>query len=239
MLALLALGDEHRRPRLHHQRVPHHIHRVTQEFALTSLIPADLPQHRQLVTPIPGPRSLALAARRAASVAAGVSSSLPVHVERAGGGAVQDVGGSSFIDLRAGIAATHVGNAAPFVVAAVARQAQDFTHTCVMVGPCEEYVAVCEQLARLTPGGLPLAAVTGRADLVDAVRRFARADGVEVVIDEHPLSWQVTRLGRRRAGVLDRAATRSCSSSGGGRRRSSTHHGEPQPSGSGARSRSR
>ena len=44
---------------------------MTQESALTSLIPADLPQRRQLVTPIPGPRSVELAARRSAAVAAG------------------------------------------------------------------------------------------------------------------------------------------------------------------------
>ena len=32
------------------------------------------------------------------------------------------------------------------------RQVADFTHTCFMVTPYEEYVAVCEKLADLTPG---------------------------------------------------------------------------------------
>ena len=32
------------------------------------------------------------------------------------------------------------------------RQVADFTHTCFMVTPYEEYVAVCEKLAELTPG---------------------------------------------------------------------------------------
>jgi 4-aminobutyrate aminotransferase/(S)-3-amino-2-methylpropionate transaminase len=46
-----------------------------------------------------------------------------------------------------------VGNSAPGVVARVQQQAAEFTHTCFMVSPYEEYVAVCEQLAELTPGG--------------------------------------------------------------------------------------
>ena len=44
----------------------------------------DLPQERRLVTEIPGPRSLALHARRTAAVAAGVGSTLPVQVVAAG-----------------------------------------------------------------------------------------------------------------------------------------------------------
>ena len=37
-------------------------------------------------------------------------------------------------------------------MAAVQAQVAAFTHTCFMVGPYEGYVAVCEELARLTPG---------------------------------------------------------------------------------------
>ena len=45
-----------------------------------------------------------------------------------------------------------VGNAAPRVVEAIQAQVADFTHTCFMVTPYEEYVAVAEQLNELTPG---------------------------------------------------------------------------------------
>ncbi|MGY1710819.1 4-aminobutyrate--2-oxoglutarate transaminase [Geodermatophilus sp. SYSU D00758] len=114
--------------------------------------PDTLPQERRLVTEVPGPRSRELAARRAATVSSAVGSTLPVYVERAGGGVLVDVDGNSFIDLGSGIAVTNVGNAAPAVVAAVQEQVAAFTHTCFMVGPYEGYVAVCEELARLTPG---------------------------------------------------------------------------------------
>jgi 4-aminobutyrate aminotransferase/(S)-3-amino-2-methylpropionate transaminase len=77
---------------------------------------------------------------------------MPVYAGRAGGGIVEDVDGNRFIDLGSGIAVTTVGNAAPLVVDAVRAQVADFTHTCFMVTPYEGYVAVAEQLNRLTPG---------------------------------------------------------------------------------------
>jgi len=90
--------------------------------------------------------------RRAAAVARGVGTTLPVFVERAGGGVLVDVDGNSLIDFGSGIAVTSVGNAAPRVVARVQDQVARFTHTCFMVTPYDGYVDVCEALNRLTPG---------------------------------------------------------------------------------------
>src|ERR687889_499956 len=111
-----------------------------------------LPQRRHLVTEIPGPRSRELHSRRTNAVASGVGSTLPVYVERAGGGVIVDVDGNSLIDLGSGIAVVNVGNASPLVVDRVSEQVSRFTHTCFMVTPYEGYVEVCEALARLTPG---------------------------------------------------------------------------------------
>jgi len=111
-----------------------------------------LPQRRTLVTEIPGPASRTLQARRSAAVARGVSSTLPVFVTAAGGGVLVDADGNSLIDFGSGIAVTSVGNAAPPVVSRVSSQVAQFTHTCFMVTPYEGYVAVCEELARRTPG---------------------------------------------------------------------------------------
>ncbi|MGH8987651.1 MAG: 4-aminobutyrate--2-oxoglutarate transaminase, partial [Acidimicrobiales bacterium] len=111
-----------------------------------------VPQERVLLTEIPGPRSKELAARRAAAVAPGVSSLASFYVKDGAGAIVRDVDGNCLIDLGSGIAVTGVGHAAPGVVGAVSEQVARFTHTCFMVAPYEEYVAVCEQLAELTPG---------------------------------------------------------------------------------------
>ncbi|MDT0341107.1 4-aminobutyrate--2-oxoglutarate transaminase [Streptomyces litchfieldiae] len=111
-----------------------------------------LPQRRRLVTDIPGPRSRELMARKRAAVADGVGTVMPVFAARAGGGVVEDVDGNSLIDFGSGIAVTGVGNSAEAVVRRASAQLARFTHTCAMVTPYESYVAVCEELARLTPG---------------------------------------------------------------------------------------
>ncbi|WP_301120374.1 4-aminobutyrate--2-oxoglutarate transaminase [Mycolicibacterium fortuitum] len=108
-------------------------------------------QSRHLATTIPGPKSQALIARKSAAVARGVGNTMPVYAVRAGGGIVEDVDGNRLIDLGSGIAVTTIGNSSPRVVEAVAAQAAEFTHTCFMVTPYEQYVAVCEHLNRLTP----------------------------------------------------------------------------------------
>jgi 4-aminobutyrate aminotransferase / (S)-3-amino-2-methylpropionate transaminase / 5-aminovalerate transaminase len=111
-----------------------------------------LEQTRQLVTEIPGPASLELTKRSAAAVSHAVNVTLPVFVARAGGGIIEDVDGNRLIDLGSGIAVTTIGNSSPRVVDAVRAQVAEFTHTCFMVTPYEQYVAVAEELNRITPG---------------------------------------------------------------------------------------
>ena len=106
---------------------------------------------RRLVTELPGPRSRELAARKAAAVATGVGTTMPVYAVRAHGGVVEDVDGNVLIDLGSGIAVTTVGSSAPRVVAAVQEQVAAFTHTCFMVTPYEGYVAVAERAQRADP----------------------------------------------------------------------------------------
>lgn len=75
-----------------------------------------IPQERRVVTAIPGPKSVELQARRLATVAAGVGSTLPVFTARAGGGILEDVDGNRLIDFGSGIAVTSVGASAEAVV---------------------------------------------------------------------------------------------------------------------------
>jgi 4-aminobutyrate aminotransferase/(S)-3-amino-2-methylpropionate transaminase len=149
------------------------------------LAPASLPQERRLVTEVPGPRSQQLMARRTAAVSGGVGTTLPVFVERAGGGVIVDVDGNSLIDLGAGIAVVNVGNAAPRVVEAVQEQVAAFTHTCFMVTPYEGYVAVCEELARVTPGDHEKRSAlfnTGSEAVENAVKIARYATGRQAVV---------------------------------------------------------
>ncbi|MFP7832940.1 4-aminobutyrate--2-oxoglutarate transaminase [Marisediminicola sp. LYQ134] len=113
---------------------------------------ADIPLERRILTAIPGPRSLALTARRDAAVASGVASALPVYADRAHGGIVVDVDGNQFIDLGAGIGVMTVGHTDPAVLDAVTTQAASLTHAMFTITPYEGYVRVAELLAEHTPG---------------------------------------------------------------------------------------
>ena len=134
-------------------------------------------QQRKLVTEIPGPRSRELWERRTRAVPAGVGTTLPVFVQRAQGGIIEDVDGNRLIDLGAGIAVVNVGHAHPAVVEAIAKQAADFIHTCFQVTPYEGYVAVCEQLAARTPGDHEKRSilVNSGAEAVENAVKIARA----------------------------------------------------------------
>jgi 4-aminobutyrate aminotransferase/(S)-3-amino-2-methylpropionate transaminase len=112
-----------------------------------------LPQEHRLVTEVPGPRSRELWARRERAVPAAVFNTVPIFVERAEGGIVEDVDGNRLIDFGAGLAVLNVGNTPPAVVKAVREQAERYLHTCFHVTLNEPYVALAERLNELTPGG--------------------------------------------------------------------------------------
>jgi 4-aminobutyrate aminotransferase/(S)-3-amino-2-methylpropionate transaminase len=108
---------------------------------------------QRLTSAVPGPLSELLTSRKTAAVADGVATTLPAYVDHVTtDGILVDVDGNALIDMGSGIAVTSVGNSAPRVVAAVKAQVERFTHTCFMVSPYEEYVAVAEALNALTPG---------------------------------------------------------------------------------------
>jgi 4-aminobutyrate aminotransferase / (S)-3-amino-2-methylpropionate transaminase / 5-aminovalerate transaminase len=109
-------------------------------------------QERRILTAIPGPKSVALHARRLDAVPVGVSSALPVYIERAHGAIVVDVDGNQFIDLGAGIGVTTIGHTDEAVVAAAREQLGLLTHAMFPVTPYESYVRVAELLAEHTPG---------------------------------------------------------------------------------------
>ncbi|WP_327039162.1 4-aminobutyrate--2-oxoglutarate transaminase [Micromonospora maris] len=123
--------------------------------------------------------------RRGSAVARGVGSVISSYVDTASGGTLTDVEGRRWIDFAAGIAVTNVGNSAPKVVEAVRAQVERFTHTCFMVAPYESYVAVCEQLNELTPGGFEKRSAlfnSGAEAVENAVKIARHATGRPAVV---------------------------------------------------------
>ena len=89
--------------------------------------------------------------RKTAAVPNGVGTR-GIYVARAENSELWDVDGRRYIDFAAGIAVLNTGHRHPRIMAAVAEQAQAFTHTCFHVTPYESYVRLAERLNALVPG---------------------------------------------------------------------------------------
>ncbi|MEO7932871.1 MAG: aspartate aminotransferase family protein [Chthoniobacterales bacterium] len=107
----------------------------------------------EITTSIPGPRSVALAARLRKSESRNVtyvSDEFPVFWERAAGTNVWDVDGNRHLDLTSGFAVAGLGYGQPEIVAAMREQAGQLYHAMGDVHPTELKVRLCEELSRVT-----------------------------------------------------------------------------------------
>jgi len=117
-------------------------------------------------------KSQDLKARKSAAVPNGVSSK-GIYVAKAENAEIWDADGKRFIDFAAGIAVLNTGHRHPKVMAAVAQQAERFTHTCFHVLSYESYVHLAERLNAAAPGDFPkktLFLSTGAEALENAVK---------------------------------------------------------------------
>ena len=130
-----------------------------------------------LVTPIPGPKSLALVARREAATARGAAKLTPLALERARGATVTDADGNTLLDFAGGIGMLAVGHNHPRVVAAIQAQAERLVHPSAIVGSYEPYVALAELLTEVAPMRGPKKAVllNSGAEAVETAVKIARA----------------------------------------------------------------
>ena len=122
-------------------------------------------------------RNLDLQARRDAAFARGLGNQLPIYVERARNAELWDVEGRRYIDFGSGIAVLNTGHLHPTVQAAVAKQLEAFSHTCLMVTPYAAAVELAEALNALAPGPSPKKTifVTTGAEAVENTIKIARA----------------------------------------------------------------
>lgn len=116
-----------------------------------------------------------LLARRQAAVPRGVASATPVFAARAENAEIWDVEGRRYIDFAGGIAVVNTGHRHPRVMAAVARQAECFTHTAFQVMAYEPYVALAERLnARAPIAKAKTVFMTTGAEAVENAIKIAR-----------------------------------------------------------------
>ncbi len=131
----------------------------------------------QLRTPIPGPKSQALAERRAKAVPRGLSHGTPIYVAKAKDAWLEDVDGNRYIDFAGGIGCLNVGHRREAVLDAIKDQLDLFLHTCVQVTPYESYVRLAERMNEITPGTFAKKTilVNSGAEAVENAVKIARA----------------------------------------------------------------
>jgi 4-aminobutyrate aminotransferase/(S)-3-amino-2-methylpropionate transaminase len=130
-----------------------------------------------LNTPIPGPKSQALSARRAQAIPRGLSHGTPIYVAKAEDAWLEDVDGNRYIDFAGGIGCANAGHRQPAVVDAISTQLEKFLHTCVQVTPYEGYIRLAERMNEVTPGNFSKKTlfVNSGAEAVENAVKIARA----------------------------------------------------------------
>lgn len=116
--------------------------------------------------------------RRNAALTKGMSTMLPVYIEKGQNAEVWDADGRRYVDFAGGIAVLNTGHLHPHVKAAVIKQLDaGFTHTCVMITPYRVAVELAEKLNALAPGPTPKKTmlVTTGAEAVENAIKIARA----------------------------------------------------------------
>jgi len=116
--------------------------------------------------------------RRNAALTKGMSTMLPVYIEKGHNAELWDADGRRYVDFAGGIAVLNTGHLHPQVKAAVQQQLDaGFTHTCVMITPYRVAVELAEKLNALAPGPTPKKTmlVTTGAEAVENAVKIARA----------------------------------------------------------------
>ncbi len=131
----------------------------------------------QLKTPLPGPKSQALIARREANMPAGYGKATNIAVARAHGALVEDVDGNILLDFTGGIGVLNVGHTPQAVVDAIKAQAEELIHICGLVATVESHVALAEKLNGIAPISGPTKAMISNsgAEAVEVAIQVARA----------------------------------------------------------------
>lgn len=129
------------------------------------------------MSPVPGPRSRALAARLSRVESRNVTriaDDAPIFWSDARGACVRDADGNTFIDLTAGFGVANAGHANPNVAEAIAHQAARLPHALGDVHPADVKVELLERLAALAPGDLGVAVLgSAGAEAVEAALKTA------------------------------------------------------------------
>jgi 4-aminobutyrate aminotransferase len=110
------------------------------------------PEYPRIVTPIPGPKALAIVERDQEWTSTSYIKEYPLVIANGNGAMVEDVDGNRYIDFMAGIAVSATGYNHPKVVQAIQEQAGKYLHVCGTDFYFENFARLAERLAKSVPG---------------------------------------------------------------------------------------
>jgi len=116
--------------------------------------------------------------------ARGMGNGFPIYIARAKNAELWDEEGKRYIDFAAGIAVVNTGHSHPEIVAAVKKQLDLFSHTCVMVTPYASVVELAEKITSAVP--------------IDDARAIFVSTGAEAVEN----AIKIARVATGRPGVI-------------------------------------
>ena len=145
----------------------------------------------QVITAVPGPRSVeqvarlartecpAITARRARRAGETGVEQDPIVWERARGANVMDVDGNVYVDLTSAFGVCGLGHSHPAVVDAARAQVGRLIHAMGDVYPSDVKIELCERLAQIAPSGLAqsILGLSGSSSVESAIKTAMIATG--------------------------------------------------------------
>lgn len=105
----------------------------------------------KITTPLPGPKAEKIIARRKAAVPNAIGTAYKCVIDKGEGAMFQDVDGNIFLDWIAGVGVLNIGYSHPELIEAVKAQSDKFFHSMFNITTHEGYVALAEEMGRITP----------------------------------------------------------------------------------------
>ena len=105
----------------------------------------------KMVTPLPGPRTKEILARRAENMPGAIKSVYPCVIERGEGAMIEDVDGNIILDWVGGVGVMNIGYSRPEVIEAVHEQTQKYFHSMMNIITHERYIELAEKMNKIVP----------------------------------------------------------------------------------------
>ena len=105
----------------------------------------------KMVTPLPGPKTKEVLARRAECMPNAIKSVYPCAIKRGEGAMIEDVDGNIILDWVGGVGVMNIGYSRPELIEAVHEQSKKYFHSMMNIVTHERYLDLAEKLNQIVP----------------------------------------------------------------------------------------